>query len=101
MHVALPCLSGNVTNEGLCLRSRGLNPLASGGAKNRILPTETGTVAPVYDNGAYVEFDVDSWKPMVPAKMLVNTELNSLEERVLGGVDRGSRLYGTTGGWMH
>ena len=42
-------------------------------AKNRILPTETGTVAPVYDNGDYVEFDVDGWKPMVPAKMLVNT----------------------------
>ena len=70
-------------------------------AKNRILPTKTGTVAPVYDNGDYVEFDVDGWKPMVPAKMLVNTELNSLKERISEGVDRGSRLYGTTEGWMH
>ena len=38
---------------------------------------------------------------MVPAKMLVNTELNSLEERISEGVDRGSRLHGTTEGWMH
>ena len=70
-------------------------------AKNRILPTETGTVAPVYDNGDYVEFDVDGWKHMVPAKMLVNTELNSLEERISEGVHRGSRLYRTTEVWMH
>ena len=32
-------------------------------AKIRILPTETGTVAPVYDNGDYVEFDVDVYGP--------------------------------------
>ena len=70
-------------------------------AKHRILTTETGTVAPVYDNGDYVDFDVDSWRPLVPAKMLVNTELNSLGERGSEGVDRGSRLYGTTEGWMH
>ena len=70
-------------------------------AKNRILPTETGKVAPVYENGDYVEFDVDSWKAMVPAKMSVNTELNSLEERVSEGVYQWSRLYVTREGWMH
>ena len=69
-------------------------------AQNRNLPNEVGSVTPVYEGGEFVPFDPDDWRPVLPQAMLAVEILMSQEDRVSERVDRGSRVFGKTEGWI-
>ena len=52
------------------------------------------------EGGEFVPFDPDDWRPVLPQAMLAVEILMSQEDRVSERVDRGSRVFGKTEGWI-
>lgn len=63
---------------------------------NRYIPRFAQEPTPTYDNGDFVEFDVDAWQTRLSSDMYLSLDADN---NPIGNNERGQRMYGSTEGW--